>query len=67
MCLGLGGSPGTNEMHSLELFGNFKKADITSKGKEATQTSKFDFFIISRYSSDRTVLNTQDIRQGEIS
>ena len=62
-----GGSPGTNEMHSFELFGNFKKTAITAQGKQTSQASKFAFYIDSRYSSDRTVLKTQDIRQGQIS
>ena len=61
-----GGSPGTEEIHSFELFGNFKKAAITAKGKNASQASKFTFRIKSRYSSDRALFNTQDIRQGEI-
>ena len=61
-----GGSPGPEEIHSFELFGNFKKAAITAKGKNDSQASKFTFHIKSRYSSDRTLFNTQDIRQGEI-
>ena len=66
-CVGVyGGSPGPEEIHSFELFGNFKKAAITAKGKDGSQASKFTFQIKSRYSSDRTLFNTQDIRQGEI-
>jgi len=45
-----GGSPGTEEIHSFELFGNFKKAAITAKSKNASQASKFTFQIKSRYS-----------------
>ena len=30
-----GGSPATEEIHSFELFGNFKKAAITAKSKNA--------------------------------
>lgn len=61
-----GGSPGTDEMHSFELFGNFKNTAITAQGKDTSPASKFTFHINSRYSSDRTFLNTQDIKQGEI-
>jgi len=61
-----GGSPGTNEMHSFELIGNFKKTSITAKGKSSSPESKFALNISSRYSSNRTSLNTKGISSGEV-